>query len=165
MGGLGSGNFLERKKKATVEQSLGLAIGKFRGSFFRGMQGTTTWTWRNGRESKIGWFVGWDDWPALTIYYRWDNREDVRFSVRLQTTPTQFGGKRWWFTCPLNVDGVACNRRVGTLYLPPGAKLFGCRACHRLTYRSCQQAHKAERLDATVESIRRRLTALLGRWW
>ena len=46
---------------------------------------------------------------------------------------TEFGGERWWFTCPLKVNDVNCNRRVGKLYLPPGANYFGCRSCHELT--------------------------------
>ena len=62
----------------------------------------------------------WGDGPTITLHYRWRDSEDVRIPVRLQTTPTQFGGERWWFTCPLIVNGVACNRRAGKLYLPPG---------------------------------------------
>src|SRR5262249_30580411 len=72
--------------------------------------------------------------------------EDVRIPVRLQATPTQFGGRRWWFTCPLRAKGVACYRRAGKLYLPPEGKFYGCRKCHGLTYRSCQEAHLGERL-------------------
>jgi hypothetical protein len=34
---------------------------------------------------------------------------------------------------------------VEKLYLPMGARLFGCRKCHNLTYRSCQKAHFEER--------------------
>jgi hypothetical protein len=64
--------------------------------------------------------------------------------------PTQFGGKRWWFICPLIVHGIACNRRAGKLYLPPGARYFGCRKCHDLTYRSRQEAHQAERFIARL---------------
>jgi hypothetical protein len=33
-------------------------------------------------------------------------------------------------------------RRVGKLYLPPGERYFGCRCCHRLTYRSVQEHDK-----------------------
>lgn len=83
------------------------------------------------------------EWPRLNA-----ESEDVRIPVRLQTTPTQFGGERWWFTCPLVVNGIACNRRVGKLYLPPRAKYFGCRTCHGLTYQSSQEAHKMKRLPA-----------------
>ena len=80
------------------------------------------------------------------LHYRWRDKEDVNIPVPLEATPTQFGGRRWWFICPLIVRGVACTRRSGKLYLPPGAKYFGCRECHDLTYRSCQEAHQAERL-------------------
>ena len=83
--------------------------------------------------------------------------------MRLQTTPAQFGGQRWWFTCPLIVDGMACNRRAGKLFLPPGAKYFGCRTCHGLTYRSCQEAHQTERLFARIEVMERWLAAIIDR--
>jgi hypothetical protein len=80
------------------------------------------------------------------LHYRWADKEEVNIPVRLTTTPTQFGRPRYWFICPLIVRGIACNRRAGKLYLPPGAKYFGCRKCHELTYRSCQEAHQTERL-------------------
>jgi len=60
------------------------------------------------------------------------------FSVRLVTTSPPVGGVRWWFVCPLVVNGTPCRRRVSKLYLPPGADFFGCRTCYRLTYRSVQ---------------------------
>jgi hypothetical protein len=61
------------------------------------------------------------------------------------STRPYFGGRRWWFVCPLIVRGIACNRRAGKLYLPPGAKYFGCRKCHDLTYESCQDSHRFDR--------------------
>ena len=38
---------------------------------------------------------------------------------------------------------------MGKLYLPPGARYFGCRRCHELTYRSCQEH------DGRVSALRR----------
>ena len=70
------------------------------------------------------------------------------------TTRPRFGGLRWWFVCPLLVDGVACRRRVGKLYLPPRARYLGCRHCHQLTYRSCQEH------DKRVDALRRDPEAL-----
>jgi hypothetical protein len=61
------------------------------------------------------------------------------YKVSLAVTRPRFGGLRWWFLCPLIVNGRACGRRVGKLYLPPGGRHVGCRRCHRLTYTSCQQ--------------------------
>jgi len=37
---------------------------------------------------------------------------------------------RHWLKCP------TCQKRMFKLYLPPGAKVFGCRKCHHLTYKS-----------------------------
>ena len=101
----------------------------------------------SGSKSSIGYTVtGNDDAWAVTLDYRWRGTEAILIPVRLEMTPTQFGGRRWWFTCPLIVGRVACRRRVGKLYLPPGGRYFGCRNCHNLTYRSAQEAHQAERL-------------------
>jgi hypothetical protein len=151
MGGCGGGNWYRwQGRKSTVEESLVLAMREFCGRLHPHAAGTFTWTWTSGSKSSVGWFVTWGDVTTLTVHHRWRDSEDVRIPIRLQTTSTQFGGRRWWFTCPLIVNGVACNRRVGKLYLPPGARYFGCRTCHRLTYRSCQEAHQSERTAAML---------------
>lgn len=166
MGGPGSGNHYRwQGKKTTVEESLTVSMRDFRKRLFRGAAGTFTWTGAGGGKSSVGYVVsGTDDAPAVMLHYRWRSTEDVSVPVRLEITPTRFGGRRWWFTCPLIVRGVACNRRAGKLHLPPGARYFGCRTCHDLTYRSCQEAHKAERvcrwLGLDPESAR-----LLGSRW
>ncbi len=69
--------------------------------------------------------------------------------IHLVTTACHFGGERYWFLCPLRRGAVACCRWVGKLYLPPRATYFGCRHCHDLTYRSCQQHDK--RVDALAK--------------
>jgi len=151
MGGLGSGTW-ERwlGKKTTVEESISVQMRGFRGQIYAGAAGTLTWTWGNGAKASIGYFVTCSNdcppVPIITLRYRWRDREGIRIRVRLQATSTQFGGRRWWFTCPLSIDGIACERRVGKLYLPPRSRYFGCRRCHGLTYRSCQVAHREERL-------------------
>ena len=66
--------------------------------------------------------------------------------ISITTTPCYYGGVRHWFLCPAVVDGVLCEDRVGVLYLPPGAQVFGCRQCYGLTYESCQQSHKYDRV-------------------
>jgi len=132
----------------------------FRGRIYPHSTGTFTWTWAGGNWSSIGYFVTWSDAPTITLHYRWRDSEDVRIPVHLQTTPTQFDGERWWFTCPMIVSGVACNGRAGKLHLPPGAKYFGCRRCHDLTYRSCQEAHQEERLFASIRRMEEWLDTL-----
>jgi hypothetical protein len=68
------------------------------------------------------------------------------YDVRLLTTSPHLGGVRWWFECPLVIDGQECNRRVGRLYLKPRGRYFGCRCCHDLTYRACQEGSRYARL-------------------
>jgi hypothetical protein len=63
------------------------------------------------------------------------------FTYRLDvaTLPQHLGGVRFW-RCPLvGVNGRGCERRVRALYLPAGARYFGCACCHDLTYASVQR--------------------------
>ncbi|MFC1496289.1 hypothetical protein ACFL52_02625 [Candidatus Margulisiibacteriota bacterium] len=66
-----------------------------------------------------------------------DYKEDMNYMVRLITTPCNYGGHRWWFICPLLINGNYCGRRVGVLYL--AGKYFGCRHCYNLTYTSSKE--------------------------
>ena len=91
--------------------------------------------------------------PTLTLNYRWRDGEEIRIPISLSITPTNFNGERWWFACPLTARGVACDRRAGKLYLPPGARYFGCRKCHDLTYQSCQEAHRSERFFGALDRM------------
>jgi hypothetical protein len=130
------------RRKTTVEESMSLGIGDFR--IHPRSAGTFVWEWATGDQAAVSYAVAWGTaGPILTLHYHcWWDDEDVQIPIRLQTTPTQFGGERWWFSCPLLLDGVPCKRRVGKLYLPPGVKYFGCRLCHDLTYRSSQEARR-----------------------
>lgn len=60
--------------------------------------------------------------------------ESINYNVPLVTTACYFGGKRYWFICPLVVNGKPCEKRVGVLY--KCGKYFGCRHCYNLSYRS-----------------------------
>lgn len=146
MGGIGSGNWHRSNRKNTVEESLTLAIWDFCDRFHEHSSGAFSWTWGNGNKSSVGYRVTGFEQPIIELKYRWRDKEDVEIPIRLQATPTNFQGRRWWFTCPLVVSGAPCNRRVGKLYLPLGAQFFGCRKCHDLTYRSSQEAHQEERM-------------------
>jgi|SRR5580658_983778 hypothetical protein len=64
------------------------------------------------------------------------NRVEIKEPITVVTTQPYFGGSRWWFICPLIVNGRGCQRRARILYLPPGGTHFGCRTCYNLTYES-----------------------------
>lgn len=93
------------------------------------------------------------------IYTQTDNytgeKTELDYKIRLVSTPCYFGGRRWWFVCPLSVNGRSCNRRVGVLYLG-GGKYFGCRHCHNLTYKSSKEH------DKRVDWLRKNPDALLS---
>jgi hypothetical protein len=59
---------------------------------------------------------------------------------------------RWWGRCPSLNNGQPCGQRVLKLYLPPGLRYLGCRACHGPTYRSVQK-HDA-RVDRLLKDPR-----------
>jgi hypothetical protein len=90
------------------------------------------------------------------------------YTVRLESTRPRWGGLRWWFLCPQRVDARECGRRMCKLYLPPGGQRFGCRYCHALTYRSCQENHQydglytivADRWGCDFATVKRRMAAL-----
>jgi hypothetical protein len=115
--------------------------------------------WPNGHQSGVAYTLAHDgDVPCGTLRYYTHYGEDVRIPIRFESTPAHFGGRRWWFVCPLMNGDMACRRRVRALYLPPGGQYFGCRICNGLTYRSAQEAHIAERrirqLDTSVLTLR-----------
>jgi len=68
-------------------------------------------------------------------------KTEFDYKARLDWTPCYFGGRRWWFVCPLVMSGQVCGRRVGSLHLGNG-KYFGCRHCYNLTYESSKESHK-----------------------
>ena len=155
MGGYGSGRRWD--KKTTVEECLVLSaadlarIGLLRANLHRA--GSVAWTnTATAQTSAIGFDPNvWDEHGSARLHYtRTRDDERVDYRVAVTSTPLPWGGRRWWFACPLVTGGAACGRRCGKLYLPPGARYFGCRRCHDLTYASSQEAHKHDRWMAEL---------------
>jgi hypothetical protein len=171
MGGYGSGRWHSHTKAQTVEEALELPATHMRQQFRAVTEGQApaaggTLQWRRGAQvvSSIFCLVEprADELRARLIYtatypsvaqVEHDDPVDVVWTV-----PT-YGGRRWWWICPLLVSGRPCGRRVGKLYLPPGGGSFGCRRCHELTYTSSQESHKhdglAKLLGVDLETWRR----------
>lgn len=76
-----------------------------------------------------------------------DEWEDKDYCVSIERTPCHYGGSRAWFLCP------CCSKRVGKLY---GGKMFACRHCHDLAYKS-QREGELDLLARRAEKIRERL--------
>lgn len=75
----------------------------------------------------------------------------ARTEVSLQTTPTNFSGWRFWFSCP------GCGSRVGCLYAPPGSNCFRCRHCWSLVY-LCSARHRNRLYEAVIKPLRKQRT-------
>jgi hypothetical protein len=76
-------------------------------------------------------------------------RKDYTYTVPVVSTRCNYGGMRWWFICPIVMNGRACQRPCRIIYRPPGAEYFGCRECHELTYES-RQRHR-EKFNEGIE--------------
>jgi hypothetical protein len=154
MGGRGSG--WQRERKTTVEEGLTLnvkdlvAIGALVPAWRQG-----SLSWRSGTE--IIATVGFGStiyadgtaalWLSHVVY-----GERMHYTVTLVSTAPHYGGRRWWFICPIE------KVRVSKLYLPPGATQFASRKAHNLTYRSVQESGRllAHGLPAGARQRRRR---------
>ncbi len=78
-------------------------------------------------------------YPFYTINPNSPQEEKIHYMIHLESTPCFYGGKRWWFLCPVIKDGKPCRRRVAHLY--SNGKYFVCRHCFNLTYRTCQESN------------------------
>ena len=160
MGGSGSGVWRSLNARTTVERCLSLSANKLvRDGMIRATPWAGSLVWRNtctGDQTASAGYTctndgaGWVFTLIYTVTRHDDEKHEVRLPIRLQVTRPNFGGIKWWFTCPLVARGRECQHRVGKLYLPPGGLYFGCRHCHDLTYTSCQESHKYDRLYALI---------------
>ena len=134
-------------KKDTVEdcRSVSIAFLKKHGYFssYGYRSGTITWTnnW-SGNKNSIGIAVyiseseNYVRFQYTTTDRNTAEKTEYDYKVSLTTTLCNYGGVRYWFICPLSINGVYCGRRVAKLYKAPGANYFGCRHCYNLSYES-----------------------------
>jgi hypothetical protein len=166
MGGPGSRNhyhWWRPNKKSIVEDCRSLDANRWmrEGILKAGIwqSGSSCW-YRDAERKQIASTISYEldtaglaPWVRLAYTFT-KSGEDFDCKIRLTVTRPHFGGQRWWFICPLGVNGRPCGRRVGKLYLPPGARYYGCRRCYGLTYRSCPEH------DKRVDWLRRNPEAL-----
>jgi hypothetical protein len=162
MGGTGSGRWTYHDKKTTVEDCWAIGISQvIRALDFQNPEPASgfvrpTGSAKSKRMNPIHCTleIGDDDTQRLALSYkvpgRWGPEYRVEEAVGLRTTRPNYGGVRWWFSCPRAIDGKGCGRRVGKLYRAPGRRRFACRRCLDLTYESCQRSHRYDGLFAVV---------------
>jgi len=133
--------------RKVVENCLVLSIALLNNKrcLYGGMNGTMTWSNSLGEVKNsigISVVIHSDRSQQSHISLRYvstktytNEKSELDYNISLESTPCNFGGRRFWFVCPLLVESKACTRRVSKLYLPPGGKYFGCRHCWNLTYK------------------------------
>ena len=152
MGGFGSGRQggkrCTNEMLALVVRSINRAGRLTPGSWF-------TWQWTCSGEitSSIQLRVETDsvvlDYRNRSNHHNGGEWESMRYTVALDWTPCGFGGKRVWWRCP----AVGCGRRVAVLH---GGRVFACRQCNRLAYRSQREADD-DRATRRADKLRKRL--------
>lgn len=167
---LGSGLPRDVMPKGTVEECLVLSAGMlqrarllvpFRCTSSRNLTLTDSTAWQ--RTLTIGIDVYWfGALPRLRLHH--GDSDTETYCVKMTATLLPWDRVRWWFICPLVVNGWACGRRVAKLYLPPGELYFGCRRCYDLTYQSTRKRRPRKKnwrawLDRMVRRERRRQRA------
>lgn len=154
MGSFLSGRSGSRNGKTLVEHCFTLNVGRLLhdGHLWDGAQGAMSWShgYTGERLASVGFSVVGDDEDGLTLRlrYRTGDNDDIDLPVGLQTTFPNYGGIRWWLTCPLMNGDRPCKRRVAKLHLR--SRYFGCRQCLNLAYYSSQSAHLQDRAIASV---------------
>ncbi|MBW8017797.1 MAG: hypothetical protein FVQ82_16615 [Planctomycetes bacterium] len=149
MGGFGSGkwsNILTRR--AAVEQCRVLSMKQLRLGGLFGLAGCLTVDWRDVAGGVVASAVVRLDGDGLIVKYG-----SMEYRIELKRTFCRFGGVRYWFLCPAVKDEVYCGNRVTKLFMPPGGSVFGCRACYDLTYQSCQESHKYDKVFGHIEGV------------
>lgn len=145
MGGYGSGRKADGLRKLTVEETLSLSTSLFKGNIRLGVAGYFVISDTNNFPHVLKYRFCREGFHLILWIYSDREEHQATIAIRMQQTRPNYGGYRWWFTCPLAVDGQSCKRRVTKLYYPPKGLYFGCRKCYRLSYISSQLAHKKER--------------------
>jgi hypothetical protein len=79
-----------------------------------------------------------------------ERAERMDYTLGLTWTVPRFGGRRWWFSCPISMQ------RCSVLYLPRGAHKFGSAKAYGLAY-DVTRMEEHDRLWRRMEKIARRL--------
>ena len=147
MGGFGSGQrWSLRRRQRTVGYGRSISIKGIKGKVpFDGLLRhiIVGWEYLSMSPDSIKLFIDTRKPGEEVIYFLYtrtkgEHNEVCKYVVKLDTTPCNFGGKRYWFRCPL------CKRRCLELFLPLGEKVFACRLCYKLTYLSCLSSNKKD---------------------
>ncbi len=158
MGGFGSGKWADAcRRKTSVEACNKISIKLLRENGFLDYSKAGVVEWRNvvgdvvsGVEVES--FISVDvDKTSFLVVRLGVLSSAIEQRIEFIKWPCNYGGFRYYFACPAVKDGVYCGNRVTKFFLPPGGSVFGCRDCYDLTYQSCQESHKYDKVFGHIE--------------
>ncbi len=160
MGGIGSGSWYRCSTKPTTDNFHRWDIKKLikEGALKEGQYNSGGWQWyeeRYGKKTVISTIryiidASGSSSYAQVKYKNKNSQESFDYKIHLATTNPNYGGKRWWFICPI----AGCGKRVGVLYM--GSKYFACRHCYNVAYPS-QNEPQHYRMLRKAQAIHMRL--------
>jgi hypothetical protein len=157
LGGFGSTRWNEHNVKRCVEDCLTLDVDQLvSAGLFNHQLGVIEWWSDRQKTAGIAFRLKPSDVPeVLYLYLFYDVMRQGKPESYEQPIPIEIRrqriGIRYFFRCHL-----FCISRVRKLHRPTTQTVFGCRDCHKLTYRSAQQHDKG------LEFIRRNPNSLLA---
>ncbi len=152
MGGYGSGRYGFSFCKTTTSDCIAIDVRRWQREGLLTPPGYFGWNWLRDGEVTSNIQVNVEDGHVILNYRHRRSGEDwkeKRYSVYLDWTSCNYGGKRPWFLCPVK----GCGRRVAKLY---SLGIFACRQCHQLPYQS-QLENEMDRATRRADKIRDRL--------
>ena len=164
MGGFGSGKWMDVcKRKASVEICQELSIKQLRENGFLDCNKNGVIEWKNAAgevvfSAAVESFITVANAKTSFLVVRSGVLSTGVQKIELIEHPCNYGGVRYYFACPAVTDGVYCGNRITKLFIPPAGSVFGCRQCYDLTYQSCQESHKYDKVfghikDADIGSL------------
>ena len=133
MGGIGSGTWARINKKSTDQSYWRFSIASLRqhGVIGQNAKNLGEWGWwRDGQKrNSVGYETNTSERMAwIRVQYQ-NKQKGVTYDYKIYLTSTvpNYGGKRWWFICPV----LGCGKRVGVLYM---GSIFACRHCCNFAY-------------------------------
>ncbi|MCP5346555.1 MAG: hypothetical protein R3F41_16895 [Gammaproteobacteria bacterium] len=148
MGGIGSGRRWRWDAKSTTDDYRSIDVRRWKRDGLLEPDQFFSWQWsRHGKVVASIRVHTETNQVILTYRHRrgGEDWKDESYTVSLDWTSCNLGGKRPWFLCPAH----RCGRRVAILY---GGSIFACRHCYQLAYASQREpwddraARKADRI-------------------
>ena len=113
-------NVWNRKTRVDEARSIDILDLQRKEVFSKESSWTMTSSWsRNGKVvASIYYQVEFGDKGPIGLRFMYtitnnytNKKKDYSYMIPVVSTPCNYGGKRWWFICPLLVNGRACQRR------------------------------------------------------